>query len=112
MAFLRSNDQQRQRPAAVRVGFNALSIVVNCINGSLTACGCRRKVYGHGLSSKPGRFLLWQCRHVIIALQFFFARIFSAVPSYKRPLEALPGTFREVLRTRTTPSTQFDPQLR
>jgi hypothetical protein len=84
-AFVRSNDQQRQRPAAVRVGFNALSIVANCINGSLAACGCRRKVYGHGLSSKPGLFLLWQCRHVIIALQFFFARIFIAVPSYKRP---------------------------
>jgi hypothetical protein len=30
-------------------------------------------------------FLLWQSRHVTIALQLFFARIFTAIPSYKRP---------------------------
>jgi hypothetical protein len=44
MAFLRSNDQQHQRPVAIRVGFNALSIVANCINGSLAACPCLQKV--------------------------------------------------------------------
>jgi hypothetical protein len=58
---------------AHRVGFNALSIAANCIDGSRAARCCLRKICPHGLPSKPGRFLLCQLRHVTIALQLFFA---------------------------------------
>jgi len=76
---------------AHRVGFNTLSLAANCIDRSRAARCCLRKICPHGPPSLLGRFLLCQSRHVTIALQLFFAPIFAAIPSCKRPKYALPS---------------------
>jgi hypothetical protein len=112
MAFLRSNDQQHQRPVAIRVGFNALSIVSNCINGSLTACRCLQKVYAHGPPSTPGCFFSGN-EGMLPSLCNCFS------PAYLRryrPINVLESHFlspsRERFRARGSAPTQFDPLLR
>jgi len=97
---------------AARAGCKAISILANCLPGSHTTCRHLRKISVHGPPSKPGTFLLWQCRHVTIALQLFFVRIFGAVPSYKRPklalLQPLPESVALIQRT----PAPFDPPVR